>query len=177
MRSSPNSSGHGESPSSQRLASALECLELTPVPLELLALGRHDLRRGIRDEPLVREHRLAARDLLLQTLPFGVCAPPSFAATRSGLTTESKMRFSSPSSATSAPLLRKVAAALWTRSIAAAAAGSIATGSGHGPRIRRPSSWNCDQISSVTCGSTGWSSASRRSSAASAVEIAAGSSA
>ena len=46
--------------------------------------------------------------------------------------------------------------------------------SGHGDTISRVS-WNCDQISSVTCGITGWSSASSRSSAASAVAIAASS--
>src|SRR5581483_8298233 len=42
------------------------------------------------------------------------------------------------------------------------------SGSGHGPAMRRVS-WNCDQISSVTCGITGWRIASSRSSAANAL--------
>src|SRR5262249_13152905 len=54
---SPNSSGQGERLSSQTTPSLpVERLELTAVALELLALGLHDLRRGLGHEALVREH-------------------------------------------------------------------------------------------------------------------------
>ena len=74
-----------------------ERLELAPVALELLALGLDDLGRRVRDEALVREHRprrgrspcAAAR-----ARPRRRRSP----ARRSGFTTASKIRFSSPSS-------------------------------------------------------------------------------
>src|SRR5437899_7488652 len=66
MRSVPKPSrGHGLSEASQSVA---DCSELTAVPLELLALGIHDLGGRIRDEALVRELLLGARDLLAQAL-------------------------------------------------------------------------------------------------------------
>src|SRR5918992_1836855 len=74
MRSRPNSSGQGLSNSTQAVAEpvllAADRIELTTVPLELLALRLHDLRRRPLDEPFVGEHPLAARDLLLETLDF-----------------------------------------------------------------------------------------------------------
>src|SRR5262249_8343611 len=79
MRRSPNSSGHGERLSSQAtsstpevsLPSAAERLELAAVAFELGALGGDDVGRRPLDEAVVREHRLAARDLLPQS--FALC--------------------------------------------------------------------------------------------------------
>src|SRR5882672_192134 len=69
MLSSPNSSGHGLRLATQAVfASVAEGIELAPVALELLALSGYDLRRRIRDEPLVREHLLGSIDLLQQPL-------------------------------------------------------------------------------------------------------------
>src|SRR5262245_55083660 len=65
MRSSPNSSGQGESDSIQL---AGESVELTTVALELLALCLDDVRRRVLDEELVRQHPLGTGDLLLQPL-------------------------------------------------------------------------------------------------------------
>src|SRR5947208_16863651 len=65
MRSVPKpSAGHGLSAASQSVA---DCVELTPVSLELLALGVDDVRRRARGEALVGEHALGARDLLLES--------------------------------------------------------------------------------------------------------------
>src|SRR3954452_8056893 len=70
IRSSPKPSvGHGLRPASQLVA---DCVELTPVPLELLALGLDDVRGRARDEALVGEHPLGARDLAFE--PRDLCA-------------------------------------------------------------------------------------------------------
>ena len=69
MRPRPNSSGHGERPSSHRSGSDVaECLELAPIALKLLALRFDDLGWCVRDETLVRQHSLRAADLLAQPL-------------------------------------------------------------------------------------------------------------
>src|SRR5436309_13432002 len=65
IRSRPNSFGHGESCSSQLTG---ERVELTAVPLELLALAVDDVRRRALHEPLVGEHPFGPRDLVLQAL-------------------------------------------------------------------------------------------------------------
>ena len=77
------------------------CVELTPVALELLALGLDDLggrvlRRSARSRASSRRarSRLRSRSRSASTLPF--------ARWRSGFTTASKMRRSSPSSSTAA---------------------------------------------------------------------------
>ena len=97
-----------------------------------------------------------------------------FAWTRSGRTTAAKIRVSSSEpSSTCTPLRRKICAASWTRSRACRSAPCASSGSGHAEtmrRARRFGSW--DQISSVTCGMSGWSRDSSRSSAASAVAAA-----
>ncbi len=67
-------------------------------------------------------------------------------------------------------------AASCTRSSASPAAAPGRASSGHGVTISRVV-WNCDQISSVTCGITGCRRTSSSSSAASAVAIAASSAA
>src|SRR6187455_3176795 len=76
MRSSPKPSrGHGliaSSHSTAVMALAVERGQLAAVALELLALGRDDRVRCVRDEPLVREHPLRASDLLAQPLNLGV---------------------------------------------------------------------------------------------------------
>src|SRR4051812_4973865 len=73
MRPSPNSSGHGDRPSSQAISSAVaERLELAAVALELLALRLDDLRRRVLHEPLVPEHLLRAGDLLPQAVSLRV---------------------------------------------------------------------------------------------------------
>src|SRR5882672_11378319 len=73
MFSSPNSSGHGLRLATQAVfASPAEGIELAPVALELLSLGGHDLGRRIRDKLLVREHLLAATDLLEQPRALGI---------------------------------------------------------------------------------------------------------
>ena len=55
------------SPSSQAV-SAAECVELRLVALELLPLGGDDIGRSVLDEPLVRELRSGAGDLLAEPL-------------------------------------------------------------------------------------------------------------
>src|SRR4051795_3326274 len=66
IRSVPKpSTGQGLSDSSQLTA---DCIELAAIPLELLALGVHDLGRCVRDEALVRELLLRPGDLLPQAL-------------------------------------------------------------------------------------------------------------
>src|ERR1700704_2908876 len=73
MRSVPKPSvGHGlsdatqavPSPAPSSLRRSADGIELAAVPLELLALAVHDLGRRVRDEALVREHRLGACELL-----------------------------------------------------------------------------------------------------------------
>ena len=59
-----------------------ESVELTAVPLQLLALGFHDARRRVLHEALVREHAFGARDLLLQALDLGCRVPVAGAAVR-----------------------------------------------------------------------------------------------
>src|SRR5581483_143371 len=70
IRSSPNSSGHGESAATQSVAA--DGVELTAVPRELLPLGLDDLRRRVRDEAVVRQHPLGAGDLLAKPLALGL---------------------------------------------------------------------------------------------------------
>src|SRR4051794_14525801 len=74
MRSSPNSSGQGESPATQSVAgrSETERVKLATVALELVALGLDDLRRRVGDEPLVREHVLGPGYLLFEPCAFSV---------------------------------------------------------------------------------------------------------
>src|SRR5215468_3896920 len=70
MRSVPKpSAGQGLSAASQSVA---DCVELTPVPLELPALGVDDVRRRAGREALVREHPLGTRDLLLEASYLGL---------------------------------------------------------------------------------------------------------
>src|SRR5919108_5914320 len=70
MRSSPNSSGHGLSDSSQaRLRSAAERIELAAVAGELLALALDNVGRRVRDEAVVSKHPLRTGDLRAQALP------------------------------------------------------------------------------------------------------------
>src|SRR5262249_32804298 len=77
MRSSPNSSGHGDRLSIQLTG---ESVELTTVPLQLFTLSLDDGRRRILHEALVRQHPLGARDLLLQPLDLGRRVPVPAAA-------------------------------------------------------------------------------------------------
>src|SRR4051794_31447653 len=64
MRSSPKpSAGHGLRPASQLVA---DCVEFTPVALELLALGLDDVGGRAGGEALVREHPLGALDLAFE---------------------------------------------------------------------------------------------------------------
>src|SRR5439155_15110118 len=79
IRSSPNSSGHGESDSIQLVA---ESVELTAVALEFFALGFDDIRRRFLDEALVREHLLTALYLVAQPLDLGGCIAVSLHAFR-----------------------------------------------------------------------------------------------
>src|SRR3990170_1409970 len=71
------SSGQGLRPATQAVCSAGEGIELTPVTGELRALRLDDLRPGVRDEPVVSEHRLGTHDLLAQPfhLGLGVAVP------------------------------------------------------------------------------------------------------
>src|SRR2546423_9083278 len=73
MRPRPKpSAGHGLNPATQSVfasGSAVECIELPPVALELLPLGRDDVLGCVRDEPLVAELLLGAGDLLPEALP------------------------------------------------------------------------------------------------------------
>ena len=179
IRPSPNSSGHGARaarPSQAHVCSAAERIELAPVARELLALALDDLGRRVRDEALVREHPLRAGDLLAEPRR---SRPPRlpFSGSRSGRTTASKIRRSSPGSSTRTPLRLEISAASCTRSSAPASSAKRSSGSGHGETISRASrAGSCAQISSVTCGMTGCRSASSRSSAASAVAAASASS-
>ena len=77
-----------------------------------LALGLDHLGLRVRDELLVREHPLAALDLAAEALDLG--GGVSVHLARSGRTTASKSRFSSPASSTTTPLRRNIAAASWT---------------------------------------------------------------
>src|SRR5262249_38104916 len=73
IRPTPNSSGQGERLSSQATPlSAVECLELTAVALELRALALDDLSRRLLDEALVREHAFRPFDLLPQPFALGL---------------------------------------------------------------------------------------------------------
>src|SRR5205807_8892856 len=67
-RSSPNSSGQGESDSIQLTA---ESVELTAVTLQFLTLGFDHMTWRVSDEALVFEHPLCAGDFLLQPLDLG----------------------------------------------------------------------------------------------------------
>src|SRR5215211_1615196 len=68
IRSSPNSSGHGESPATQSVGDGIE---LAAVARELLPLGLHDVGRRLGDEALVREHPFRPRDLGAEPLALG----------------------------------------------------------------------------------------------------------
>src|SRR5919204_6906566 len=70
MRWSPNSSGHGDSDSSQLTG---ESVELTTVPLQLLALGVDNVGRRPFHEALVREHLFRTVDLTAQALDLRGC--------------------------------------------------------------------------------------------------------
>src|SRR5215204_5413259 len=79
MRSSPNSSGQGSSEATHSVAVeglVAEGIELTTVARELLALRLDDLGRGLRREPLVREHALGAGDFLLEPVDLGSSVAP-----------------------------------------------------------------------------------------------------
>ena len=66
IRSSPNSSGHGESPATQSVAG--DRVELAAVPLELLPLGLDDVGGRVGGEAVVGEHLLGAGDLAAEPL-------------------------------------------------------------------------------------------------------------
>src|SRR5688500_116884 len=70
MPSRPDSSGHGESDSTQAVAvsSAADRVELTAIGLALLPLRLDDRGRRLPAEALVGEDVLGAGDLLLQAL-------------------------------------------------------------------------------------------------------------
>ena len=85
--------------------------------------ARSTTKRSFASMPSARAISLRSRSRSASTSPF--------AFTRSGLTTASKIRFSSPSSATSTPLRRNVTAARCTSSSARASPG-VESGSGHG---------------------------------------------
>src|SRR5579872_2875728 len=72
IRSRPNSSGHGLRPAIQSVA---DCVELTAVARELLALGSDDLDGRVAHEALVREHLLGTLDLCAQARALGVDVP------------------------------------------------------------------------------------------------------
>src|SRR3954451_25100533 len=73
MRSSPKPSlGHGLSSLIHLVA---DCVELTPVALELLALGLDDVRRRASRERLVREHALGTLDLTFEPCNFRIHVP------------------------------------------------------------------------------------------------------
>ena len=156
--------------------------ELVPDRLELVSPRSRRVHGGTARASLARRPRppralarRSARSRASSRRARSPCAVASrsastspFASDRSGLTTASKMRFSSPFELRHTPLRRNITAASCTSSSAPASLSSPA--SGHGATISRVSrAGSCDQISSVTCGITGCSSLSRRSSAASAV--------
>lgn len=68
MRSSPNSSGHGESAATQAVALAAEGFELGAVLLQLRLLGPNDIARRPLTEALVGKLALGPFDLCAQTL-------------------------------------------------------------------------------------------------------------
>ena len=148
--------------------SVADCIELAPVALELLALRLDHLGRRVRDEALVREHALAraislrSRSRSASTLPF------AFDAVGLDDRVEDALLVVALEHRDDAASGGRPAAASCTRVSAPASASSPA--SGHGATIRRVSrAGRFDQISSVTCGITGCSSLSSRSSAAVAV--------
>ncbi len=59
IRSSPKpAAGHGLSDSTHSTAvvsGVADCIELAAITIQLVSLGRHDVGRGIRDEPFVCE--------------------------------------------------------------------------------------------------------------------------
>src|SRR6185437_14256281 len=70
MRSSPNSSGQGESPATQSVAG--NRIQLASVARELLPLRVDDLGRCVLDEALVGEHLLGPGDLAAEPLALGL---------------------------------------------------------------------------------------------------------
>ena len=132
--------------------------------------------RGARDELLVGEHRLGPRDLLLQPRDLGACVagrllplgpndrredPPLVVGVERDLDAAAPERD------------RRRLDALERRGIRTEAVVGLEPRRDDQPRSRAPGRY--DQISSVTCGSIGCRSTSRRSSAASAVAQAAAS--
>ena len=172
IRSSPKPSrGHGESASSQATCVSLaEGVELAPVPLELRALGLDHVGRRVRDEPLVREHPLGPRDLLREARPLGLDVPvrlaplgPDDGREDPPLVVRAELDLDAAAAEDAAPPP--------ARGRARPAASAYARVRLRPRRDDQPrvAAGRCDQISSVTCGISGWSSASSRSSAASAV--------
>ena len=161
MRSSPNSSGHGLSEATQSVALdglVAEGIELTTVALELLALRLDHLGRRLRGEALVREHPLGAGDLLLEprrsrparrrlhapgpdAWPRRCASRRASSSMRTPLRAEDRGRF--------LHAVERLRGRRRTTRPARARAQTIR-------RVFR--SGRCDQISSVTCGITGWSS-------------------
>ena len=171
IRSSPNPScGQGLSPSTNSTA---ERIELGPVLRQLVLLGLDDIRRRVLDEALVRQHPLAALDLLARA---GRSRPPRrLSAFGRGRTTASKIRcglaLETDAHAASAVDARP-------RPSPSSASGLRVSGPARATARDQPGLvGSCDQISSVTCGMTGCSSFNSRSSAASAVARASSSSA
>ena len=114
------------------------CIELAAVALELLALGLRRPRRGAFATKRSFASIPSARAIsVAQPLALGldVAVRPARAP---GFTTASKIRFSSPSSGTSTPLRRKIAAASCTR-VERARVGRRRRRSGHGATISRVS--------------------------------------
>src|SRR5262249_49323375 len=74
IRSSPNSSGHGESPATQSVAERLlgDGIELASIARELLPLRLDDLWRRLRHEAVVREHLFGPGDLGKESLPLSL---------------------------------------------------------------------------------------------------------
>ena len=140
-------------------------IELAPVALELLALRLDDLGGAFCDEALVREHPLGARDLLAQPLALGVDVAVRLRALGLHDRVEDPLlvALERDEHAAAAEDRRRLLHALERAGLAprrrprATARRSAAS--------RAPGRF--DQISSVTCGITGCSSFSSRSSAAS----------
>ena len=134
---------------------------------ELLALALDGRRIGVRDELLVREHLLRPVDLLLQARALGLDVALRRRSRRPNDRLEDPQRVAverDPHLAAPVDARRRL------RPVERAEVAVHRCGSGHGAtisRVSRPGS--CVQISSVTCGMTGWRSLSSRSSAASAV--------
>ena len=173
IRPSPNSSGQGLSASSQATLSAAEGIELAPVARQLLALALDHLGRRVGDEVVVR--RASPRSA--RSPCAAARSPPSrlpFRGSCSSRTTASKMRRSSSVELDDA---RRCAGRSRPRPGRARARRRPRRSGRPAPATARRSgalsrSGSCVQISSVTCGITGCRSASRRSSAASAVAAA-----